>query len=115
MKTTKDGLATDYDQTTNRYTYLDAYHTSRVDRIINKIATYFFFTTLDLESAYRQIPTREGERTVTDFKACGGAKQLRRVRKGVTNTVPCSKRVIDEIIHFEELDATFEYTDGVIG
>ena len=52
----KKRLCIDYSQTINRYTYLDAYPMPRIDDQVHKIANYKVFSTLDLQSAYHQIP-----------------------------------------------------------
>ena len=48
-----------YSEIINRFTQLDAHPFPKVDDIINKIAKYRYFTTMDLKSAYHQIPLRE--------------------------------------------------------
>ena len=48
-------LVTDYSQTINLFTQLDAYPLLRIDNTINKIAQ------IDLKSAYHQVPIRDEE------------------------------------------------------
>ena len=55
----KKCLAIDYSETINRFTQLDAYPFPKVDEIINKIAKYRYFSTINLKSVYHQIPLRE--------------------------------------------------------
>ena len=49
-------MAIDYSQTVNRFTQLDAYPLPRIDDMVQKIAQYSICSTLDLKSAYHQVP-----------------------------------------------------------
>ncbi|GAA55651.1 retrovirus-related Pol polyprotein from transposon 412, partial [Clonorchis sinensis] len=49
-------MVIDYSQTINRFIYLDAYPLPRMDQMIETIARYTVYSTLDLQSAYRQVP-----------------------------------------------------------
>ena len=52
----KRRMVVDYSQTINRYTFLDAYPLPKIDEIIAQITKGSVCTTLDLKSAYYQIP-----------------------------------------------------------
>jgi transposase InsO family protein len=106
-------MVIDYSQTINRFTYLDAYPLPKIDCLIEKISHYGVFSTLDLESAYHQIPIDEEERRFTAFEACNRLFQFCRIPFGVTNGVACFQRAIDEIIHLEKLEGTFAYVDNI--
>lgn len=67
----KKRMVVDYSQTINRFTYLDAYPLPRIDKLIEKIAQFEVFSTLDLQSAYHQIPIMDNEKKFTAFEACG--------------------------------------------
>lgn len=110
----KRRMVIDYSQTINRYTQLDAYPLPRIDQLVEKVASYSIFSTLDLKSAYHQIPLRDEEKPYTAFEACGRLYQFRRIPFGVTNGVACFQRVIDSIIAKEKLSCTFAYIDNVI-
>ena len=62
-------LVTDYSQTINRFTQVDAYPLPRIDDTINKIAQYKVFSTIDLKSAYHQVPIKDEEKKFTAFEA----------------------------------------------
>ena len=81
----KNRLAIDYSETINRFTQLDAYPFPKFDEVINKIAKYRYFSTIDLKSAYNQIPLRE-DRPYTAFEADGGLHQFTRRPFGITNS-----------------------------
>ena len=111
---TKKRLAIDYSQTINKYTFLDAYPLPKINEIVNKIARYRFFSTIDLQHAYHQIQIKEADRPYTAFEAAGSLYQFTRVPFGVTNGVSCFQRIMDSFIRSAKLDATFSYLDDVI-
>lgn len=65
----KKRLVIDYSQTINRFTQLDAYPLPRIDEMVGKISSYNLFSTLDLRSAYHQIPIADHEKKYTAFEA----------------------------------------------
>ncbi|XP_055891822.1 uncharacterized protein LOC129927331 [Biomphalaria glabrata] len=109
----KRRMVIDYSQTINRFTLLDAYPMPRVDELVERISNYSVFSTLDLKSAYHQIPIKTEERPFTAFKACGKLYQFCRIPFGVTNGVACFQRTINLIIENEKLQDTFAYVDNV--
>ncbi|XP_068222852.1 uncharacterized protein [Palaemon carinicauda] len=64
-------MVIDYSQTINRFTELDAYPLPRIDETVNNVSRYKVFSTLDLKSAYHQVPIREDEKLYTAFEASG--------------------------------------------
>ena len=106
-------LVVDYSRTVNRFTELDAYPLPRIDDMVRKISKYSVFSTLDLKSAYHQIPIREEERQYTAFEAGGKLYQFTRIPVGVTNGVAAFQRKIDRIIDDENLEDTFAFVDNV--
>ena len=103
----------DYSPTINKYTLLDAYPLPRLDKMVESISTYSVYSTLDLKSAYHQVPLKEEERPYTVFEAAGNLYQFTRIPFGVTNGVASFQRIIDKIISSEELSGTFAYLDNV--
>ena len=67
-------LVIDYSRTINTYTELDAYPLPRID--VNEISNYSVFSTLDLKSAYHQIPLRDDEKKYTAFESGGRLYQF---------------------------------------
>ena len=106
-------LVIDYSQTINRFTQLDAYPLPRIDETVNKIAQYRVFSTIDLKSAYHQVPIKEDEKKYTAFEANQGLYQFTRVPFGVTNGVAAFQRTMDNFIAEESLKDTFAYLDNV--
>ena len=71
------------------------------------------FSTLDLKSAYYQIPSCEADREYTAFEADGQLFQYTRLPFGVTNGVSMFQRVIQGIIQKHNLKDTYAYLDNV--
>lgn len=114
----KDGyrkrrLAIDYSETINKFTLLDGYPLPRIDDTVNKIAQYYVFSTIDLQSAYHQVPIRNEDKPYTAFQASDGLYQFTRVPFGVTNGVACFQRIMDSLIQEEQLMGTYAYLDNV--
>ena len=109
----KKRMVIDYSQTINKFTPLDAYPQKKVDELVEKVSQYTYYSTLDLKSAYHQVPIKEEEKQFTAFEASGNLYQFKRIPFGVTNGVACFQRVIDEIIKNENLQATFAYVDNL--
>ena len=109
----KRRMVIDYSQTINRFTHLDAFPLPRIDDLVNKIAKYRVFSSIDLRSAYHQIKIKDAEKPYTAFEALGKLYQFKRIPFGVTNGVASFQRIIDNIITSENLEATFAYVDDV--
>ena len=77
----------DYSLTLNKFTNLDAYPLPKIDEMANQIAQYIVFSTIDLKSAFHQVPLREEDKKFTAFEADGCLYQFRRMPFGVTNGV----------------------------
>lgn len=58
-----------------------------VSMSVIKIAQYSLFSTIDLRSAYHQVPVRDKDKPYTVFEACGKLCQFTRVTFGVTNRI----------------------------
>jgi len=65
-------MAIDYSQTINRFTLLDAFPLPNINELVNQIAQFRVFTTVNLKSAYHQIPLREEDKLYTAFEASVG-------------------------------------------
>ena len=109
----KKRLVIDYSQTVNRFTQLDAYPLPNIEKLVGDVARYKVFSTLDLRSAYHQIPIREDEKQYTAFEADGKLFQFTRIPFGVTNGVAAFQRVMDSIVSEEGLRDTFVYLDNI--
>ena len=81
--------------------------------MVNEIASYRLFSTLDLTSANHQVAIKPGERKYTAFEAVGSLYQFCRIPFGVTNGVVSFQRVMEDIIKREDLNGTYVYIDNV--
>ena len=109
----KKRLVIDYSETINRFTQLDAYPMPRIDDTVNQIAQYTVFSTVDLKSAYHQVPIKEEEKKYTAFEANGRLYQFCRIPFGVTNGAAAFQRTMDNLISEEALKDTFAYLDNI--
>ena len=109
----KKRLCVDYSQMINQYTELDAYPLPRIDAMINNLAHYRVFSTIDLRNAYHQGPIAKDNIKYTGFEANGHLYQFRRILSGVTNGVAVFQRLMDNIINEEKLKDTFPYLDDI--
>ena len=106
-------MIVDYSQTVNRYPLLDAYPLPSVDEQVAKIAKCSVFSTLDLKSAYYQVPLSVEDRPYTAFEAEGKLYQYTQLPFGVTNDVSFFQRIIDNIIAKYNLRDTYTYLDNI--
>ena len=81
--------------------------------MVNEIANYRVFSTLDLTSAYHQVAIKPEEQKHTAFEAAGSLYQFCRIPFGVTNGVASFQRVMDDIIKRDYLSGTYAYIDNV--
>ena len=109
----KKRLVIDYSQTINKFTNLDAYPLPNIDETVNKIAQYRVFSTIDLKSAYHQVPIRQQDKKYTAFEANNHLYQFCRIPFGVTNGVAAFQRIMNDFIANEGLNDTFAYLDDV--
>ena len=109
----KQRLAIDYSQTFNRFTQLDAFPLPRINDTVNEIAQYRVFSTIDLQSAYHQIPLKNEDKPYTAFEAKGRLYQFTRLPFGVTNGVACFQREMIKFVQINNLKAVFPYLDNI--
>ena len=106
-------LVIDYSQTVNRFTLLDAYPLPKIEDIVNQVATDRFYSSLDLKSAYHQVPLLKKERPLTAFEALGRLYQYKRLPFGVSNGASAFQRVIDDVIQRHQLKKVYAYLDDL--
>ena len=112
-KFNKCRLVVDYSQTINRFTCLDAYPLPKIEKIVHKIGEDSFYSSLDLKSAYNQVPLLAKERHYTAFEAIGQLYQYKRLPFGVTNGASAFQRVIDNLIKRHNLQKVYAYLDDL--
>ena len=109
----KPRMVVDYSQTVNRCTLLDAHPLPNINEQISEIAKWNVFSTLDLKSAYYQIPLCPADRPFTAFEADGRLYQYTRLPFVVTNGVSCFQRIVDNLIEKYKLIGTYADLDNI--
>jgi transposase InsO family protein len=107
-------MVIDYSQTINRFTQLDAYPLPKISELVNTVAHYHVFSTLDLKSAYHQIPLLDDDKAYTAFEANGRLFQFLRIPFGLTNAVAQFQRIMDNFIRENGLLDTYAYVDNIL-
>ena len=85
-----------------------------MDDLAQEIANYKIYSSLDLKSAYHQIPIKEEDKPYTAFEANGKLYQFCRIPFGVTNGVTCFQMIIDKIIKENNLTDVYAYVDNIV-
>ena len=106
-------MVIDYSQTINKFTLLDAFPLPRIDDLVNEMAQYRVFSTVDLRSAYHQVRLKDEDKPYTAFEASGCLYQFTRLPFGVTNGVACFQREMVKFVQEENLKGTFPYLDNI--
>ena len=79
-----------------------------------KIAKSKYYSTVDLKSAYYQVPLATEDRKFTAFEAHGKLYPNCRIPFGVTNGVSTFQRIIDNLIEKYKLKKNYAYLDNVV-
>ena len=103
----------------NSVTVKDAYPIPRIDESLSKLGDAKFFTTLDLGSAFWQVPLRKQDREKTGFACELGLFQWKRMPFGLCNATATFQRLMAHAL----IGVTKKYgnlimcyvDDGVIG
>ena len=99
----------------NAVSTADAYPLPRMDSILRKLQKARYISTLDLSSAYHQIPLKESSRPVTALTVPGmGLFHFKRLPYGMSTAGASFQRLIDMVIGPELEPHAFSYLDDVI-
>ena len=82
----------------NAVTIKDAYPIPRIDESLSKFGDAKFFTTLDLGSAFWQVPLRKKDREKTGFACKWGLYQWKRVPFGLCNATGTFQRLMAQAL-----------------
>jgi len=84
-----------------------------MQKIVSNVANYKWYSSLDLQSAYHQVPLLPEERKFSAFEANGRLYQFKRISVGLINAVACFQRVIEDVIATYDCKGTFAYLDDI--
>ena len=82
----------------NAVTIKDAYPIPRIDESLFKLGDAKFFTTLDLGSAFWQVPLRKKDREKTGFACELGLYQWKRMPFGLCNATATFLRLMAQAL-----------------
>ena len=82
----------------NLVTIKDAYPIPRIDESLSKLGDAKFFTTLDLSSAFWQVPLRKKDREKTGFACELGLNQWKRMPFGLCNATATFQRLMAQAL-----------------
>ena len=105
-------MVIDYSQTINLFTKLDAYPLHLIEEIINEVAKWNVISTLDLQSAYHQIPIHPKDRPYTAFQSGQELYHWRYLPFGLTNAVPVFQRIANNFIKRHNLKGVIACLDN---
>lgn len=99
----------------NKVTMKDAYPLPFVNATLDKLRDSHYLTTLDIKSAYWQIPLSEKSKPMTAFVVPNrGLYQFRRMPMGLHNAPATWQRFIDRVIGVDLEKYVFVYLDDII-
>lgn len=99
----------------NKVTKKDAYPIPYVSAILDRLKGAKYLSSLDIKSAYWQIPVEEASRDFTAFTIPGrGLFQFRRMPFGLTNAPATWQRLIDRVLGADLEPYVFVYLDDII-
>lgn len=99
----------------NRVTERDAYPLPFVSHILDKLRDAKYLSSLDIKSAYWQVPVQKESRPVTAFTVPGrGLYQFCRMPFGLHNAPATWQRLIDRVLGVDLEPYVFVYLDDIV-
>lgn len=100
----------------NERTRRDAYPLPHQDRILGRLGSAKFLSTIDLSKAFWQIPLHPESRKYTAFRVFGrGLFQFTRLPFGLVNSPATLSRLMDQVLGYGELEPkVFVYLDDIV-
>lgn len=99
----------------NAVTKKDAYPIPYVSAILDRLRNARYLSSLDIKSAYWQIPVKESSRELTAFTVPGrGLFQFKRMPFGLTNAPATFQRLIDSVLGADLEPYVLVYLDDIV-
>lgn len=99
----------------NRITKKDSYPLPRVSAILDNLKNAKFLTTIDLKSAFWQVPLEESSKEKTAFGLAGkGLYQFKVMPFGLSNASQTQQRLMDRLFPIEHEGNVFTYLDDIV-
>lgn len=100
----------------NERTRRDAYPLPHQDRILGRLGSSKYLSTIDLSKAFWQIPLDKDSRKYTAFRVFGrGLFQFTRLPFGLVNSPATLSRLMDQVLGYGELEPNvFVYLDDIV-
>jgi len=110
----KPRTASDFSQTINRFTQLDAYPLPRMEDQVAELSKSKYFFTLDLKCAYYQVSISPEGKKYTGFETLGKLLSIHpRAIRSNEWSVGFSKNIINTVIQKHGLRHTYAYLDNI--
>lgn len=99
----------------NAVTKKDAYPLPYISSILDRLRDARYLSSIDIKSAYWQVPIAENSREKTAFTVPGmGLFQFKRMPYGLTNAPATFQRLIDSVLGADLEGSCFVYLDDII-
>lgn len=99
----------------NAVTKKDAYPLPYISSILDNLREAKYISTLDIKSAYWQVPLAEGCREYTAFTVPGrGLFHFRRMAFGLTNAPATFQRLVDQVLGIDLQPYVYIYLDDIV-
>ena len=91
----------------NQFTFLDAFLLVIINELVNQIAQFQVFSTIDLKKALQQLPLKIDDRIYTAFEACGKLYQFTCLPFSITNNVACFQHIMMKFVKKKKFNWSF--------
>lgn len=98
----------------NKMTKSWCYPLPRCDEILDKTAGSYFYTSLDLNSGYWQVPVADESKEYTSFRCRSGQYQFTRMPFGLVNAGATFQRLMNNVIRPLDSLEILVYLDDVV-
>ena len=98
----------------NSITKKDPYPLPRTDETLDALSDARYFTTLDLQSGYWQVPVREEDKEKTAFVTSHGHWEFNVLPFGLTGAPPTFQHLMDMVLNGLHWTHCLVYLDDII-